>query len=87
MGLVVDDDAVAGYQQDPSHEHVAGSRSLQALFHQRLEFIVASAQFIGQSFLHLVEPSGELRDSSDPYNRDAVVSSPFGRTNHLNPLL
>src|SRR5208337_5189848 len=48
----VDDHAVASDQQNTSGEDVALAGSAQALFHQRLEFIVSSLQLFGQSFLH-----------------------------------
>src|SRR5579872_3044468 len=52
----VDDDAVACDEQNPADQHIAGTRRLQALFHQRLKIIVASAHLLfGQNFLHLVE--------------------------------
>jgi hypothetical protein len=52
----VDDDAIACNQQNPADEYIAGTGSFQALFHQRLKIIVASAHLLfGQNFLHLVE--------------------------------
>ena len=51
----VDDDAIACDEQNPADEHIAGTGSFEALFHQRLKIIVASAHLLfGQNFLHLV---------------------------------
>ena len=74
----VDDDAVARDQKHSSNQHIAGTGSLQTLFHQRLKVIFSSAHLFRQRFLHLVGPSG-TSGLCNPYNRARLVSSPWRR--------
>src|ERR1035437_7212696 len=74
----VDDDAVARDQKNSSNQHIAGTRSLETLFHQRLKVIFSSAHLFRQRFLHLVGPSG-TSGLCNPYNRARLVSSHWRR--------
>src|SRR5262249_39960658 len=57
----VDYDLIAGDEKDSTDKDITGTRSLEALFHQRLKIIFSSAEFVRQNFLHLV---GTFRGTS-----------------------
>ncbi len=49
----IDDDVIAGDEQDTAGQDISWTRRVEAFLHQRLKFIVSSVWCFEQTFLHL----------------------------------
>src|SRR5271166_3995960 len=78
----IDDDVIAGDEQDSASQDISLTGRVEAFLHQRLKFIVSSVCSVRQTFLHLWDlPRGIRSAHTNPYNRAIPDSSPAALPN------